>query len=310
MQLLPRIFSASRDYAVSYQTLALGQTVESSEPPFWFLPVSLWAGLPILIMAFAVVGAVFFWENWTVRPRATSSQTLPKIPRLGLMSMGLICIFQALTGPLTTILLRASIYDLQRQHLYVYPAIAVLSTCGCALLLQKATTLKSSIRRYALSLSLGFALMFALLLPLVDSLRLFPYTYAYVNSVASIDGYAANWETDYWQTGLREAFAKVPLGGEYGAVGAYWTIGPFARERYLTNAEALTRSSDVFVVSPHRPSIGWAGPPSACVLVEEVHRNLRGYQVPIAYISKCSKQSIDEGLVGGFVSSEEIREHF
>ena len=310
IELLPRILSASRDYVISYQTLALGQIVGSTDPPFWFLPVSLVAGLPILIMFFAVIGAVFFWENWTARPGVKGNQVSPKIYRLGLMFMGLICIFQVLTGPLAAILLRASIYDLQRQHLYVYPALAVLSVCGCALLLQKATTLKSSKKRNVLSLRLGFALLLALLLPLVDSLRLFPYTYAYVNSVASIDGYAAKWETDYWQTGLREAFDKIPPGAEYGAVGAYWTIGSFARARALPNTEGLRANREVFVVSPHRPSVGWTGPPPACDLAGTVLRNLRGHEVPMAYVSKCSERDIDEGRVSGFVTSEEIRGHF
>jgi hypothetical protein len=138
-------------------------------------------------------------------------------------------------------------------------------------------------RRASLA-SLTFGLSI-LVLPIYESFRLFPYSYVYVNPIASSKGFAQLWETDYWATSLREALTYVPKGANIEIPVQFWTATPFLSE---PRAEGdVNNLKEKFVIQMHRVGTGLGNPPKGCDLTHVVSRNLRGEDLPMSYVSRC-----------------------
>jgi hypothetical protein len=289
IEILPRVFGISSDYVWSGTTFIAGRQVQGQDPEFWYLPLAIVVGTPVLILLLAAIGAVFGPENYQLgsltfrgsplRAKVTDTSRQRTLLVAALVMVGL----QAALVPIAVILLRSTLYDLQRQFLFVYPAVAVFAGFGIALLFQQATRRNSSFAKLMVSLLSVIALM----APLYESWRLWPYSYVYVNPVASLPGYADYWETDYWHVGMLEAMGQIPPDAQFMAVGAYWTLTPYVLEEIRQGMVRKKSSEGVFVIRSRRAGFGWNGYEPDCSPYSKVIRNLRGQEIPIAFVSLC-----------------------
>jgi hypothetical protein len=204
--------------------------------------------------------------------------------------------------PLATILTRQEIYDMQRHHLYVYPAAASLAGVGLALLLNRTyfPARADVIFRNTVAVIAAGVLWF----PLADGLRLWPYNYVYVNPVASIQGYGNMWETDYWGTSLRESLRYVPKDETFEVVGFFWIVRPFMAQRGDKAVGMEAGPDEIFVIQTNRPGLGWSGLPDQCKIVKRITRSLRGKEIPISEVGICPRS-----LETGAASFEDIVNH-
>jgi hypothetical protein len=287
IELLPKIFGVSSDYVWTGTTFIAGVQVFSQDPSFWLLPVAVAAGTPVLIGGLSLIAMVFVWENYVpswVRSRAQNDR------RAGMVFMAAMIGFvglQLLLVPVAAIVLRSTIYDLQRQFLFVYPAIAAFSGLGLSLLWQLATNRRRGAPVFSWTV-LCVALI-ALSVPLYESARLWPYTYVYVNPIASLPGYARYWETDYWQVGLKEALSRVPADSRFSVAGSYWLLTPQVLEEVEQGKQRKSSTDGVFVLQSRREGMGWSGHFPGCVPYDTVTRSIRGQVVPIAFVSLCNQ---------------------
>jgi hypothetical protein len=280
-ELIPRVFGATTEFKWPFQTFLAGQLVAGVDPPFWYLPIAVVAGLPVFLGALALLGFVFYAEHGDGLTKS-DSDTRPNHFSWIRMTLLVPVALQMGAGPAAAILLRATIYDSQRQHLYVYPAIVVMAALGIMVLGNWLSNFMGHKRASLASLTFGLSI---LVLPIYESVRLFPYSYVYVNPAASSKGFAQLWETDYWATSLREALTYVPGGANLEIPVQFWTATPFLSE---PRAEGdVNNLKEKFVIQMHRVGTGLGDPPKGCDLTHVVSRNLRGEDLPMSYVSRC-----------------------
>jgi hypothetical protein len=183
--------------------------------------------------------------------------------------------------PLAGIVQGSLFYNASRQVLFVYPMLAVLAAWGVFTL---ATWLPRGGTRVV-----AFGLVGVLaVLPVVDTLTLFPYQYVYFNEVTRGD-LTNRYDLDYWGISGRETQQWVNRNF------------PDAVEQYPKGWE-FQRFADPgisFVASwpsgTNRPLV-WAGNwyPAwgvpdfpGCPIVHEVTRNLWGDSLRLGYVRRC-----------------------
>ncbi|MBN8871181.1 MAG: hypothetical protein J0H66_14975 [Solirubrobacterales bacterium] len=278
----------SSDYSWSGLTLTAGQLL-TAHPPWWYLPAWAFASIPLLIGAAGLSGlgglAVKAWE--TIRRRAWHETPI------GVREVAaLLVLVQLLLLPLGSMVTGSTMYSGLRQHLYLVPAVAMLAGLGVSYLLGLAGS-----RRVgpAGSWLLAAALSAALLVPMVEQARLFPFNYVYVNPVAGIGGVNDRWEGDYWFAGLKEASDEVPDGA------TAWCGKTYANRRFdpaelepCSNVErpyAIQRQADLPQAAGRRWVIlqrrAGGEVPAQCVPAGAVTRTLRGEKLDLAWVVRC-----------------------
>jgi hypothetical protein len=288
----------SSAYPWSGYTLTAGQLL-SEHPPLWYLPTWLFASLPLLLTALAVLGAV-----GGVRSLARKSPGAP-LRRViwDRRELGLALVFlQGLLLPAGAMATGAVMYSGLRQHLYIVPMIAVLSGVGAHWLWSWARERGSSTSWR--TLTAGSFVSVALIAPMAEQTPLFPYNYTYVNAVAGVGGVDGRWETDYWFASAPEALARVPRGAELWC--SFWLtvpwapsreapfercegpyFSPFGDRRGTDVAQLGASHADVWVIARKR---GGNYPPDYCRSVADVTRRMRTERVTIAYVLRCAAQ--------------------
>jgi hypothetical protein len=288
--LLSESASGSSDVGGPGRTLTAGQLV-TEHPPWWYLPTWIGASIPLLLGAFAVLGAVLGIRALATARGTRDHGTVWNRPELGL----LLVLQQALLLSIGAVVVGATMYDGMRQHLYVLPAIAILAGVGAERLWRLARTRRPERRWRALTATLLGA---ALLVPMAEQTLLFPYNYAYVNPVAAgLGGVNERWESDYWLASAPEALSRTPrtspllcqfLPPPDGAALHECSSDMF--EPFMTRrGDAVEErwrgdASAIWVVSVKR-----AGnrPPGYCEEVDNVTRWLRGEKVTMSYVLRC-----------------------
>jgi hypothetical protein len=281
LELLPRLITGVTGFPWPHESFLAGRLVSGTDPDFWYLPVALAAGLPIGLALLSTFGFVFFWENHTLKGTQLH-RDLAKNYRWFYAVLVIPVVLQMCVGPLAAILFRSTLYDSQRQHLYVYPAITVLAALGLLLVYQQSARrlVQSKAAVITSAIALGI-----LVLPIYETLRLFPYSYVYVNPLATVNGWVENWETDYWGTAHREALRFVPEGANLEVAVSYWTVVPYLADPRPLGTVDNARTK--YVIQWHRVGWGDGKPPQECELVHTVERRLRGEDLPMAYVSEC-----------------------
>jgi cytochrome bd-type quinol oxidase subunit 2 len=297
LSLLVESISGSANYPNLTQTLVAGQVV-GYRPPFWYLPTYVAASYPLLLGLLAIACLVLGVRALIkVRAEQPLRRKLWERNDLGLV----LVLQQAALLPFLAVVDGAVMYDGIRQHLYVIPALAILSGVGAAKLWGWSRRREKS-RRPALA---AILLALALVIPMAEQTVLFPYNYAYVNAVAGIGGVNDRWETDFWQASWPEALSHVPRGVEltcawdlvpprdprhvplktYPCPGEQ--LGPFRDERGAdTTAEPGREPPARWVIALKR---GGDLPPDTCEQVADVTRWLRGESLKMSYVLRCPK---------------------
>jgi len=259
-------------------------------PPFSYLPLWFGAQLPILVLI-AGIGFTIYW-TWQlgriVRGHLPSTLDWARIAAVSPV------ILQVFLLPLLAILGRSSMYNGQRQFLFVVPAIAVLAGLGVWAgwtYLQRYLS-----RRRFLAPMYWVAVLVGILTPLVAQASLFPYNYTFYNAGAALRPIDGNWPTDYWRASSRELWERLPATG----------LSACAYESYRYNT--LKRCEDEGMFQPYLDRRGLAAKPGAlepgqiwlvrenqgvtdpgpgCEVHDEITRPLFHQTIVIGQILKC-----------------------
>jgi hypothetical protein len=193
--------------------------------------------------------------------------------------------------PITAALTKSVAYDSQRQFLFVYPALVVFAGLGVSFVMTHCTAGK---RNLFFRSSLMLVACFALVIPAVDAVRLWPYSYIYVNPLASLEGIGKSWESDYWGASSREALQFVPSGSLVARDSPYFSlVAPYLSDRQLReipDLDDLPLGQSYYFLRNHRVGFGWTGLPSNCARVSTLQKLFRGKIIPLAYVGYCVKK--------------------
>ncbi|HSJ17147.1 MAG TPA: hypothetical protein VK920_03550, partial [Solirubrobacterales bacterium] len=276
-------------------TLTVGRLLSPTDPPVWYLPAWLFAGVPVIIFGLAGVGTALVIRSAARWRRSETGAEAPSRLQIGGM---LLVTLQLALLPAASIVAGSTMYSGLRLHLYVLPAVAILAGIGAAKLIRATGGKRSSPRlRWAAALVLAVALA----VPTVEQTRLYPYNYIYVNPLAGLGGVEGRWETDQLYVGSREAFRRVPPSVtplcSYGLIIPsspsstiihtcglnHALVEPF-RDELGEDATATPIAGEVWIVG--RPRAG-NHPPHYCREDDNVTRPLRTEEIVVAHVLRC-----------------------
>lgn len=277
-------------------TFIAGQVIQSVDVPFWSIPLALFIGTPLGIFLLALCGAVFYAENPSFRLGSYLHGFFRPTPVL-FACVGVIAL-QASLVPLYVIFSRSSWYDLQRQHLYVYPALAALAALGICVLYRWAQNISGRMIRETAKAGIMAVSMIFLAYPAYETAKLWPYNYLYVNELATIPrGFTGTWETDYMFVSDREALQGLPGDVQFRTAGDYWTLKPFLDERGARQPLSGdgAEGGRVPVVYTYRYGIGQRGLEDICDVRNEVTREFRGEMIVLSAVYSCPTE-VETGI--------------
>jgi hypothetical protein len=281
--LLVESVSGSKGYPWHGFTLTAGRLVSESTP-WWYLPAWIGASYPLLLGALAILGGAAGIRSLAKARGARWRGSLWSRPDLGL----LLVLQQALLLPIGAVATGAVMYDGMRQHLYALPAIAILAGLGADRLWKWAGTRRPARRWKMVATAL---LAIALLVPVAEQTLLFPYNYVYVNPVAGIGGVNGRWETDYWFASGPEAGSHTPVPPGCLLEFSSWPCDEdqiaLVEDRQGEAVEGRwrdDRAGSWLILRRHAGNL----PPEDCEQADDVTRWLRGEQVIMSYVLRCT----------------------
>jgi hypothetical protein len=293
--LLVESVSNSAGYDYKGQILTAGRLV-SAHPPIWYLPAWISVTYPLLLGAFALLGAGA--GIWTL---VKARSGIWRRRDLGL----LLVLQQAAMLPVAVLLNGGLMYNGMRQHLYVLPALTILAGVGAWRLLTWAKSRRSA--RVWTPISVA-TLCLALAMPMAAQLVLFPYNYTYFNPVAALTGGVNDrWETDYWWGSLSNAYKRIPLNVPVRCSPDLRTRNPIEKVEFEDCAGgdridivADERGTDVAEGALDGPPAVWVlgrkregnSPPPYCEDGGNITRWLWGETVTISYVLRCDPDRI------------------
>ena len=190
------------------------------------------------------------------------------------------------------------LYDGIRQILFILPGVAVISALGLWGLFRSALWLFGPHRRVAVGAGLALSLFLALIS--VDQLRLFPYNYVYVNEVAQAYGASGAWESDYWDSSMREAIEEtvavddpITCGFTHQATVNISDIRPpcITISPYLSglapSSESVLGDREFWTIRSERNLLQYGPPPSNCFPESAVTRPLRSETLVMSRLYRC-----------------------
>lgn len=259
-------------------------------PPFTYLPLWFGAQLPLLILI-AGIGFTVYWVVQLIRVTfGTATSPLDPV-RLAAVSP---VVLQVFLLPSLAIAGRSTMYNGQRQFLFVVPAIAVLAGLGIWMawnfVQRKYLHLRFLIPAYWAAVLLG------LLMPLISQAYLFPYNYTYYNAAASLRPIDGNWPTDYWRASSRELWEHLPLNGpsacayesfRYNSLKRCEDEGmfqPYLDRRGLAAKPGALDPGQIWLI---RENQGVTNPGPGCEVHDEITRPLFHQTIVIGQILKC-----------------------
>lgn len=285
LQIAMQSVEGSADIAGDQPLFMFGELYPQRQKPAWALPVALFAGVPTALILMTLILLAVLVSLWG----ATRGSLKVSSERRLLLSIPIF--LQMIFMPLATVLSGSPVYDMQRQHLYVYPALLSLVAITAFSCLDLASFRKPLLRRQ-FDVALGVLLATTLTLSILDSFRLYPYNYTYVNSLLVGRESAHNWETDYWALSLREAISSVPPGVPLQLMGGGWSaVRPFLNQERGNVSSELGRlkQNETYVLQIHRPSFGLSKKHALCRQVSLVRRMLHGKAIPMSYVLICPR---------------------
>lgn len=190
------------------------------------------------------------------------------------------------------------LYDGIRQILFVLPGVAVIAAIGLWGVLGSALWLFES--RRTVKTTFGVALGVVLSLVAVDQLRLFPYNYVYVNVVAQGAGMSGAWESDYWDSSMREGISDAVVAGDPITCGrrheTFWNISDIhgaciTISPYLTALAPLEESNlrerEFWTIRSERELMQYGPRAPNCFPESAVIRTLRFEPLVMSRLYRC-----------------------
>jgi hypothetical protein len=260
-------------------------------PPWYYLPTWFGAQLTIIVIVLLLV----FLVMWGIQ--AVKLITAGKGARTGAFESWLLpvpVVLQAFLFPALALLVHSTMYNAVRQFLFVVPAVCVLAAVGLWRVMAHFT---GEGRRDRVTRTAVWVLVaIGLIAPTVDQIRLFPYNYVYFNEVTTLQPINGRWATDYWRASSMELTRIIPGDGPVSC-------------RFITAKQAMSPCADDATIQPFwstrgsnakpgslgageywyvRENGGGVSVPAGCTLHDQVTRPLRGQDLIIAEVLKCS----------------------
>ena len=184
--------------------LAAGVVFKATNPPAWYLPWMLMVKLPELLLA-GLGLALWFGFGWFVSWRLDREHRLT-LDHDGLWRLQHAMVALAALFPVGyDLVARPEVYNGIRHFLFILPPLAVLAGLGFDRLWVGLEAAPHLLRRVALALFAGAAVIQAWIM-----MELHPNQYIYYNALAGgVRGADGRYELDYWGTSLAEAAAKL-----------------------------------------------------------------------------------------------------
>jgi hypothetical protein len=194
-----------------WRELFSGMLLEPPQMPRSYVPTLLGLKLPELMIATGLAGLVGLLAG-AASPRLTPSRR----------SIYFAVALAAIVPVLTTIITRPAMYNGVRHFLFVLPPLAVAGGLAGAWIVERAAPFsRAAVTALALIFVVGIAW------PAIGMVRLHPYEYVYVNSIAGGARGAQNrFMLDYWGLAFKQAgnALRDKLAGEQPPVGRKWKI--------------------------------------------------------------------------------------
>lgn len=240
--------------------------------PRWYLPFMLAVQTPLVI---AVLGIIAVWY---LAVRASSHRR-----RLSPVLLWLPVLAQLLVLPLGGVLQGSLFYNAARQALFVLPMLAVLAATGLAALDHLVSGRRARI-------AVGCVVAAGALLPLIDTVTLYPYQYVYYGELERTADLTDRFEFDYWGISGRETQEWVnehyPTALEAHPIG--WQFPPFAvgTITFTNRWNATDTREKIFAANYYPP---WeADRYQTCPVVHTVTRHLWASEILLGYVRRCT----------------------
>jgi hypothetical protein len=255
---------------------------------FWFYVPLYYVTTVPLLMIFAGAIGIGHGLGTLLRERLAPSVRTVRTALVGV---------QALVLPAAAMILVSDLNDGLRQLLFLFPAMAVLTVVGTIGLLNAQSTGSGVVYRAIVSglVAVGIAV------PMVDQVRLFPYSYAYFNEVPTL--LSVDVPTDTWWTSTKELARYLPpdtyvacarVTTSSGDLMPYATVGHNDCSRNKAGTLAPYDGLRAGVLStPLRDTeflavvTGLIEVPPNCDVLDRVERGLRGSRVVMGYVARC-----------------------
>jgi hypothetical protein len=219
----------ARDFTFwSGSVLVRGELYPSTAIPLWYLPFIVFIQTPLVVLVAASFGVVHLVR----RAVASDSRGKRGAHVLAWLPVGL-QVVPAVVGVIGGSLF----YNAGRQVLFVLPVVALFAGIGVMAVLDAVRGWKqplAGLRPVVLGL-----MVVLVALPVIDTVRLFPYQYVYFNELERSQDVLQRYEFDYWGISGREAMDWVNETSPEAAIKTpgIWIYPPFA-------------TSDVVLVDP------------------------------------------------------------
>ena len=317
-------FTNSSKYWAFHDTLTNGR-IEKYPISKFYISDWLITELPIFLLAAFFISTIFF--VYQILSFKKNSQDLV------INLFGYLLLIQILAIPIYIFFFGSNLYSGLRQILFIFPAIGLIIALAlyCADLKLK----DSLVKVFA---SFGFYGYLALIS--YEQSQIFPFSYAYVSEVRTLDEVNGNWPTDFWRLSYRELAPRVDKDGlsvcnpfllENGQhIDDKLRGWPFSKNNlcendprfkpYLESAgqtNNLKLRNDLQYWYIRSNDFGY-NIPSNCELVDEVSRMLRGKKLMMSYLTLCEypleeykdlnnnfNEFVDKYLINGWSNAEE-----
>jgi len=268
--------SANHTWGASLGSLVGGERMTGDSLTWWYLPAWVFGSLPLLLIGLTLLGVI-----------VALYQVVAKQTELSQKSVRLLVLAQAFGLPLASVVTGAIMYNAQRLHMYMFPALAVLAGLGFKWLFSAASAHKNLRTRRIWQWVIAGTGAFALLYPTLERLQLHPYQYTYLNEVATIGGINDRWETDYYNASLREAITRLPTDVYPYFFGPPENMDTYFYLRGLNHDPNNVAAEDEY----WRINVTVSGRtmPGNCRDVDSVTRNFRGEDVVMSWVGICKE---------------------
>jgi hypothetical protein len=300
-------FSVSSSQSFPWMGMSLTAGVwHESVPPFWYIPAWLLASVPAVMLVFAVIGAfiyVFRVSKFLFGVRAHAS-----IKGMFEIQAMTVVFASVLAPPIAAIVLGSVLYDGIRLLLFIIPPIGIITLYGLKSLVG---LINIESKRPIRSIAMISSLVLLLVQPTVDSIRIFPYQYTYYSSLTLPNDIKGLWPTDYWRVSIRESLLYVDKQGTVYCDGhpstpPWLAVEPWVQAKPIIDMGTCASSTG----DPWMGDAGsrFTGPPleenewhwvshnrvgvsipENCAMETEITRQLRGQELVIGWVARCTE---------------------
>jgi hypothetical protein len=181
-------FRVASKFPTGGVALTNGSNLPVGDLPWWYVPIWLFAQLPLAMVIIFILSIVLILLGGAKRKLSLEQKII-------LLSFSV----QGFIFPAIAIAANVTLYNGIRHFLFIFPFIAVIIAVCVDTLHDK------SVRTVAFNFVTTTLILFVLLLNFWASSRWFPYSYAFVNPIAAGDTNQENWELDGMGVTIQES---------------------------------------------------------------------------------------------------------